>query len=110
MTEQRIDDIESGLETWLSTTDRQILARALRVDPVVLKEVEYEPEQKELRDPPQEVLQELADKILGGVKETVCPRCKKSTLSSSVQEGFDLQGDRMQYARAFCSNCPFVLK
>ena len=37
---QRIEDIESGIETWLSATDRQLLAKALCVEPVLLQEVE----------------------------------------------------------------------
>ncbi len=37
---KRVEDLESGLETWLSSTDRQRLAKALNVEPGVLKEVE----------------------------------------------------------------------
>ncbi len=106
----RIEDIEAGLETWLSTTDRQILARALRIEAYVLKEAEYEPAHPELSDPPPELLHELAENILHGVRELICPRCKKAALKCSVQEGFDIEGARIHYARAFCDNCPFVLK
>src|SRR5947208_2102618 len=37
---KRVEELESGLETWLSSTDRQRLAKALSVEPSVLKEVE----------------------------------------------------------------------
>src|SRR6185369_11111373 len=36
-TPERISDIEAGLETWLSVTDRQKLAKALIIDPVKLQ-------------------------------------------------------------------------
>ena len=37
---QRIEDLEAGLESWLSSTDRQLLAKALAVEPKLLQKVE----------------------------------------------------------------------
>lgn len=109
---KRVEEIEAGIETWLSETERQIMAKALRVEPWVLQEVEY-------RSPKEphpgtasltgDESKELANSILHGVEVIPCPRCK-TPLNCSVQEGLDIEGRRMRFPKAFCPNCPFVLK
>src|SRR5262249_19088297 len=37
---RRLEEIESGMETWFSSTERQLLAKALSVEPALLLEVE----------------------------------------------------------------------
>jgi len=110
-TKQRIEDLESGLETWLSATDRQLLARALAVDPYVIQEVEARPRLEESDDPVRyaEILADLADSILKGVKEHDCPQCG-NTLRCRVQEALDIDEQPIYFAKAFCQKCPFVLK
>lgn len=110
-TKERIEDIESGLETWLSATDRQLLARALAVDPYIIQEVETRPRLEESDDPVAyaAMLADLSDSILKGVKEQECPQCG-NTLRCRVQEGLDIDEQPIYLAKAFCQKCPFILK
>jgi len=107
---QRIEDLESGLETWLSSTDRQLLARALAVDPIIIQEVEARPRLEPTDDPERynAILADLTDSILKGVKELECPQCG-NTLRCRVQQGIDMDEHPVYFAKAFCSKCPFVL-
>ncbi len=109
-TKQRIEDLESGLETWLSSTDRQLLARALAVDPIIIQEVEARPRLEPTNDPERynAILADLTDSILKGVKELDCPQCG-NTLRCRVQVGIDMDGLEVHFAKAFCQKCPFVL-
>lgn len=107
---QRIEDLESGLETWLSATDRQLLARALSVDPIIIQEVEQRPRLDVSDDPVAyaAMLADISDSILKGVKELDCPQCGH-TLRCRVQEGLDMEEQAIYFAKAFCQKCPFVL-
>jgi len=107
--QSRIEDIESGIETWLSATDRQLLARALNIEPVLLQEVEGKRLDTFSIDEKMKVQEDLAQKILQGQKEHTCPNCG-GTLKSSVEHGLDLDGRVQEFARAFCLKCPFVLR
>jgi hypothetical protein len=110
-TTSRIEDIESGLETWLSSADRQILATALRIDPQILKDVEVRAVEEEptVTEVPHAVLEDLADAVLHGERDIPCPRCK-TTLNCSIQEGIDLENNQIFLPMAYCPKCPFVLK
>lgn len=104
---QRVEDIEAGMETWLSVTDRQTLAKALAVEPVLLQEVEARPPADET-----DLLDEstrIASEILHGVRELQCPNCG-GTLRCGVQEALDIEGRPTMFAKAYCMKCPFVLK
>ncbi|PZM81096.1 MAG: hypothetical protein DKT66_17865 [Candidatus Melainabacteria bacterium] len=105
----RIEDIESGVETWLSASDRQLLARALNVEPVLLLEVEARRLGSASEEEKLKVQTELAEKILTGLREASCPNCGGS-LKCSVEHGLDLDGKVQEYAKAFCLKCPFVLR
>jgi transcriptional regulator with XRE-family HTH domain len=109
----RIEDIESGVETWLSAPDRQLLAKALAIEPKLLQEVETRAiAGHQVRDPAelyQATSAQLTESILRGARELECPDCG-STLKCSIQEGVDLEGNGIQFAKAFCIRCPFVLR
>jgi hypothetical protein len=106
----RLNEIEAGMETWLSSSDRQLLALALKVDASVLQEVESRP-RLEPSDNPEifgAIVEDIKDSILTGVKELECPQCGH-TLRCRVQEGLDMEGRPMYRAKAFCTKCPFVI-
>ena len=95
MTEERIDDIESGLETWLSAAERQIIAKALYIDPNLLKEVEYRPADSShpsYASMSVEINTSLTDSILSGMRDLACPQCG-NTLRCSVQKRVDINGE-----------------
>ncbi len=110
---KRVEDLESGLETWLSATDRQRLAKALSVEPALLKEVEKR--HSEIAPLPEshllnaETAERLAQDILDGIGGLKCPDCG-SDLRTNVIDGFDMDGFPTQFPKAFCVKCPYVLR
>lgn len=104
---QRIEDIEAGIETWLSATERQLLAKGLAVEPMLLQEVEIRPYGSD--EHLQEAQPRLAEAILSGRRELQCPQCGGS-LRCSVQDALDLDGLPTRFAKAYCLKCPFVLR
>jgi len=109
MTLKRIEDLEQGLETWLSSPDRQIIAKAMEIEPILLQEVELRPE--EAYEEPKYTskdLDVLAEKILDGEIDLPCPACSKP-LRCTIEEAYDLKERAVVYPKAFCRTCPFVL-
>lgn len=109
---QRLHDIESGLETWLSPTDRQRLAKALAIEPALFKEVEARSatstaSESHMLD--RESIANLTQAILEGERDLPCPDCGLP-LKCSVQEGLDMEENPIYIPRAFCLKCPFVLR
>jgi transcriptional regulator with XRE-family HTH domain len=109
---ERIDDIEQGLETWLSSTDRQVLAKALNVEPILLQEVERRAKINAENYDQQLVTahhDRLAESILSGARDLECPNCG-GTLKCTVQEGWDLHQKPICFPKAFCLSCPFLFR
>ena len=104
---QRIEDIEAGMETWLSATDRQLLAKALGVEPSLLLEVEVRLHEEGSKEFDRQC-QDIYKAILMGERDLLCPRCQ-GTLRCSIQEALDMEGAPMRLPKAFCMKCPFVL-
>jgi transcriptional regulator with XRE-family HTH domain len=104
---QRIEDIEAGMESWLSATDRQRLATALAIEPNMLQEVETRPP----ADASEQEIDEaaLTAAILEGARQLRCPRCG-GKLQCSVTDALDFEGRPTRFAKAFCHQCPFILK
>ncbi len=108
----RIEDLEAGLETWLSASDRQLLANALGIEPSLLQAVEARASTNKTKESlayNEQVVQQISATILNGGKDLECPDCG-SILKCNIQRGTDLEGYPIAYARAFCIRCPFVLK
>jgi transcriptional regulator with XRE-family HTH domain len=111
--QQRIEDIEAGLETWLSASDRQLLAKALAVEPTLLQEVENRAVAgHHLRDSHmlnKATSDQISTAILEGARDLECPDCG-GNLKCSIQNGTDIEGRPLQFAKAFCLKCPFTLR
>src|SRR5277367_3687659 len=92
---QRLEDIEAGLETWLSASDRQLLAKALSIEPSLLQDVETRSiAGHQVRDTHmlnRATNEQLSNAILNGARELECPDCG-STLRCRIQEGTDIEG------------------
>ena len=112
-TVKRVEDIESGIETWLSSSDRQLLARALSVDPALLHDVEERMiaghQVRESHMLNRATNRQLSESILDGYKELECPDCG-GILKCSIQEGIDIEGRPIFFPKAFCLKCPFTLR
>lgn len=105
--EEKIEDIEAGVETWLSVVERQLLAKALSIEPILLQEVETRPNLGAETMYAVEI--ELGKKILDGTTEMECPQCG-GTLNCRVEQGYDIQGNVIKMAKAFCLNCAYTLR
>ena len=111
-TQQRVEDLESGLELWLSATDRQMLANALAVEPQVLLDVEAKPTTNKIEKSAEynkSAAQDIKEAILEGEKDIECPNCG-DRLKCSIQDGLDIEGRAIIFAKAFCLKCPWVLR
>lgn len=108
-----MEDIEAGIETWLSASDRQLLAKALSIEPILLHEVETRSvaghHVKDTLMLDRATSQQLSVAILNGTRELECPDCG-GTLKCSIQEGIDIEGRPIQFPKAFCFKCPFILR
>ena len=108
---KRIEELEGGLETWLSATDRQLLSKGLSVEPALIQEVEvrYNQENSSGYQFISDVIKEdLAQAVLVGALPLKCPMCGE-TLKCTIQHGLDIEGRAVKLARAHCLRCPFIL-
>lgn len=105
-----IEAVESGIETWLSVAVRQRIARVLKVDPIILEEVEVKREVKDLlKNPPVEVIERIQNEIMNNIRDITCPLCGHP-LKIWIQEGFDLNENPVKSPKAHCTECVFQLK
>ena len=112
-----IDEIEMGMMLFLPTTIRQKLARGLKVELVELKK--YEKGNKAighegnkgglLDDVPNEIIEDIKERILNGEKEIVCPKCG-CPLVVRVAKMYDLEDNLMLHPKARCTKCTFQIK
>lgn len=105
--EEKIEDIEAGIETWLSVVERQLLAKALSVEPILIQEVETRPNLGAEVMYAAEI--ELGKKILQGTTQMECPKCG-GTLNCRVEQGYDIEGNVLKMAKAFCQSCAYTLR
>lgn len=108
---KRIEEIEAGLETWFSATDRQLLAKALSVEPALIEEVEQRHDQGfnvSYSPIPDRIKSDLSGAILQGTRTLNCPACGEP-LKCSIQRGFDINEQPLELAKAHCTRCPFIL-
>ncbi len=104
----QIQDIEAGIELFLSPAVRQKLARALKLQPRLLKGVEKEPARPK---PPlsQEAKDRYIEEILHHPNETYyCPECQNPLITRLFQRQ-DLEENRLLEVKATCSKCLFKI-
>lgn len=102
-----IQDIEEGRETFLSTTTRQKLSKALRISAKTLKDVEKTPKQPAVS---KECLDYIKNNILeGNFDNNTCPKCN-SKLICKIVTLKDLYDNEVDHPKARCIKCPFQIK
>ena len=101
-----LEDIESGKELFLSVTQRQQLARVLRVSPKELKEYERSYEFQEISD---DVIENLKNQILNHKTDLRCPMCGEP-LVTRIAKMYDLDDNLVLQPKAHCVKCVFQIK
>ncbi len=102
-----IEDIEGAQEFFLSVVVRQKLARALKVEPSLIKKYEKKP--VEIK-PNSNYLDTIKNNILSGnLQGNNCPLCG-AELSCRIAEMYDLEDNLVLHPKAHCTKCPFQIK
>ena len=102
-----LEDIEGAQEFSLSVVVRQKLARALKVEPAIIKKYERFPQESNVN---QGYIDKLKEKILAGYHSgNICPMCG-AELICRVAEMYDLEDNLILHPKAHCTKCPFQIK
>ncbi len=101
-----LEDIESGKELFLSVTQRQQLARALKCAPQDLKMREKEYRFEVIGD---EVIENLKRRILNHETNLKCPLCGEP-LITRIAKMYDLEDNLVLQPKAHCVKCIFQIK
>jgi len=102
-----IEDIEGGQEFSLSVVARQKLARALKVEPALIKKYERQPQEAKANDG---YIRNIKENILAGyIEGNICPMCG-AELICRVAEMYDLENILVKHPKAHCPKCLFQIK
>lgn len=101
-----LEEIESGKELFLSVTQRQKLARALKCSPDEIKKYERSYEFRMVSD---ETIDDLKSKILKRETNLRCPMCGEP-LVTRVARMHDLEDNLVLQPKAHCVKCIFQIK
>lgn len=101
-----LEDIESGKELFLSVTQRQQLARALKITPKELKEYERS---YEFQNIPDDIIDKLKQQILNHKTNLHCPICGEP-LVTRIAKMYDLDDNLVLQPKAHCVKCVFQIK
>lgn len=102
-----IQNIESGIELFLSSTIRQKLAKGLKVSLSEIKQYEKREDfhfgtGKDIEELKQLILENEGNKGFA----PLCPVCG-SKLNIRIAKLYDLEDNLMLHPKAVCSKCPF---
>lgn len=103
---EMLEDIEAGKELFLSVTQRQQLARVLKVSPNEIKEYERSYEFQEISD---DIIDNLKTKILNHKTDLRCPMCGEP-LITRIAKMYDLDDNLVLQPKAHCTKCVFQIK
>ena len=107
-TEQQIADIESGKTLFLSTTERQKIANALKISASTIKR--YEKTYREHCEADTLSVAEIKRHIEKGETANLkCPVCG-TKLTVKIINRFDIEDNPVTDYKAVCPKCPFQIK
>ena len=101
-----LEDIEAGKELFLSVTQRQQIARVLKISPKEIKEYERSYEFQEISD---DVIDNIKTQILNHKTNLHCPMCGEP-LVSRIAKMYDLDDNLVLQPKAHCTKCVFQIK
>ena len=101
-----LEDIEAGKELFWSVTQRQQLARVLKISPKELKEHERSYEFDEISD---DVIDNIKTQILNHKTDLRCPMCGEP-LVTRIAKMYDLDDNLVLQPKAHCTKCVFQIK
>ena len=101
-----LEDIEAGKELFLSVTQRQQIARVLKISPKELKEHERSYEFQEISD---DVIDNIKAQILNHKTDLRCPMCGE-LLVTRIAKMYDLDDNLVLQPKAHCTKCVFQIK
>ena len=101
-----LEDIESGKELFLSVTQRQQIARVLKISPKELKNYERSFEFQEISD---DVIDNLKSAILNHKTNLRCPMCGEP-LVTRIAKMYDIEDNLVLQPKAHCIKCVFQIK
>ncbi len=105
LTQKQIEDIESGIELFLSSTVRQKLAKGLKVNLSDIKKLE---KNEDFKFEPDVDIEEIKNRILDGEEDITCPVCG-AKLITRIAKMYDLENNLMLHPKARCCRCPFQI-
>ena len=100
-----IEEIESGKELFLPVTIRQNLAKGLKCLPEEIKKYEKDFTNDFVS---LEIIESLKDLILNGAGGLKCPKCG-ANLITKVEKMYDLEDNLVLHPKAHCSKCVFQI-
>lgn len=104
-----IQNIESGIDIFLSTTVRQKLAKGLKT---TLTEIKQYEKTEDFSFAPDDIIKTLKDEILDNEDNRgyapMCPVCG-SKLNVRIAKMYDLEDNLMLHPKARCTKCPFQI-
>lgn len=101
-----LEDIESGRELFLSVTQRQKLARALKCSPSEIKKYERSYEFEMVSE---DAIDDLKTRILRRETNLKCPMCGEP-LITRIARMHDLEDNLVLQPKAHCVKCIFQIK
>lgn len=102
---ETIEEVEAGKELFLPVTIRQALAKALKCDPLDIKQLEKDITNNIISP---EIIESLKQLILNGAGGLKCPKCG-APLDTRIAKMYDLEDNLILHPKAHCTKCPFQI-
>ncbi|MCR5262120.1 MAG: helix-turn-helix domain-containing protein [Candidatus Gastranaerophilales bacterium] len=109
LSEEQIQDIESGKDLFLSSTVRQKLAKALKLNPSEIKAYEKTVDIHYGGNVPKDFEDYARMKMtLGETDDLRCPVCGSEMVFRTVKR-YDLEDNLILHHKASCKKCPYQI-
>lgn len=107
LSHELIDDVETGKVLFLSTTERQRIASALKISPSAI--IKYEKTYHEVFDGDTLFETEAKRKAAEGETDIFCPVCGTKLVIRKINR-FDIEDNPVIDYKISCPKCPYTIK